>query len=309
MKIAALAGGVGGSKMCAGLADVLDPSELSIIVNVGDDFSYYGLRICPDLDTVCYTLAGMNNPVTGWGLNDETWNSSKNLEILGGETWFKLGDKDIATHLERTKLLKDGVSLTEITQRFCQKWRIRHNIFPATDDVVSTIVETRENGTLAFQEYFVKYHCDPVVTGFKFDGIEKANPSDQVLSALGSADWIFICPSNPWVSIDPIIKIKGLSEILAQKKVLAISPLINGKAIKGPAAKMYQELGLKPAAFSVANHYKNFLSAFVLDESDIAEESEINRWGIIASHTDIKMPTQDERRRLANELLAFCKIH
>lgn len=309
MKIAALAGGVGGSKMCAGLADVVDPSELTIIVNIGDDFSHYGLKICPDLDTVCYTMAGMNNPLTGWGLKDESWNSSNSLEILGGETWFKLGDKDLATHLERTKLLNNEVNLTEITRRFCQKWGIRHQILPATDYVVSTIVKTKEKGNLAFQEYFVKHHCDPVVTGFMFDGIENAKPSDKVISALENADWILLCPSNPWVSIDPIIQMKGISEILSQKKVVAVSPLINGKAFKGPAAKMYQELGIKPAASSVANHYRKFLSAFVLDESDIAEESVINQWGIITLHTDIRMPTQEERRRLANELLAFCKIH
>ncbi|MHC1784787.1 MAG: 2-phospho-L-lactate transferase [Anaerolineaceae bacterium] len=309
MKIAALAGGVGGSKLCAGLADVLDPEDLSIIVNIGDDFDHYGLKVCPDLDTVCYTLAGLNNPATGWGLKDETWNLSRGLEILGGKTWFKIGDRDAATHLERTKLLNDGHSLTEVTQLFCQKWGIAANVYPASDEPISTVVNTNDGRRLAFQEYFVKYGCEPVVSGFDFQGIENAPLGKHVLSSFEDADWIIICPSNPWVSIDPITKLPGVEEILESKKVLAVSPLINGKALKGPAAKMYREMGLKPGSASVVSHYKRYLNAFALDESDRSDEKEINQWGIITLLTDIRMPTPVERRRLANELLAFCKMH
>jgi LPPG:FO 2-phospho-L-lactate transferase len=309
MKIAALAGGVGGSKLCAGLADVLVPEDLSIIVNIGDDFNHFGLKVCPDLDTVCYTLAGLNNPVTGWGLKDETWNLSRGLEILGGETWFNIGDRDAATHLERTKLLDDGLTLTEITQRFCHKWGIAENVYPASNESVSTIVKTTDGLRLAFQEYFVKYGYKPEVSGFEFSGIETAQPSKQVLNSLENADWIIICPSNPWVSIDPITKLVGVEEILRNKKVLAVSPLINGQALKGPAAKMYREMGIEPGSSSVMRHYQSYLDAFVLDESDRDDEKEINQWGIITLLTDIRMPTPVERRRLANELLAFCRIH
>ncbi len=309
MKIAVLAGGVGGSKLCAGLADVLDPEDLSVIVNVGDDFVHYGMKICPDLDTVCYTMAGMNNPVAGWGLKDETWNLSEGLEKLEGETWFKIGDRDAATHLERTNLLLEGHTLTEVTRRFCEKWGIAPNIFPATDQTVSTIVQTSDDRFLAFQEYFVKYACDPVVKGFFFKGIDTARPSREVISSMENADWIIIAPSNPWVSIDPIVKLTGIHDILMKKKVMAVSPLINGKALKGPAAKMYYELGIPPSATAVAGQYKDFLTAFALDESDVIEEKEIYRWGIIPILADIRMPTPEERRRLANELLAFCEIH
>jgi LPPG:FO 2-phospho-L-lactate transferase len=309
MKIAALAGGVGGSKLCAGLADILDPADLTMIVNVGDDFIHYGMKICPDLDTVCYTLAGLNNPVTGWGLDGESWNLSKGLEILSGETWFKLGDRDVATHLERTELLLEGKTLTEVTRQFCRKWGIADNIYPVTDQTISTIVQTEDGRFLPFQEYFVKFACEPVVKGFYFKGMDTAMPGKKVLDSLESADWIVIAPSNPWVSIDPIINLKGIRDILKSKKVVAISPLINGKALKGPAAKMYLELGEQPSATAVARHYRDFLTAFVLDESDVREEEEISQWSIIPLHTDIRMPTPEERRRLANELLAFCKLH
>ncbi len=309
MKITALAGGVGGSKLCAGLADVMQPKDLSIVVNIGDDFNYYGLRVCPDLDTVCYTLAGMNNPVTGWGLENETWNLSKGLKILGGETWFNIGDRDAATHILRTVLLQAGSSLTEITHEFCQRLGVQVKVFPASDDQISTNVYTADGRHLPFQEYFVKERCEPVVSGFEFSGMEGAKAGIDVLAALENADWIIISPSNPWVSIDPLISIGGIHEILKKKKVLAVSPLISGKAVKGPAAKMFEEMGITPGAAAVADHYRQFLNAFMLDSSDSQDAEQISRWGIITILTDILMPTHGERRRLANELLAFCNTH
>lgn len=309
MKIAALAGGVGGSKLCAGLAAEMDPEDLTMVVNVGDDFVHYGLRISPDLDTVCYTLAGMNNPETGWGLDKETWSCSAGLEKLEGESWFRLGDRDLATHLERTRLLENGLSLTEVTQQFCRRWGISANVFPASDAKISTYVRTADGKRLPFQEYFVKFGCQPVVSGFDFDGLLDAKPCKKLIKKLLEADWIIYCPSNPWVSIDPIIKIPDIEEVINSKKIMAVSPLINGKALKGPAAKMYAELGIQPSAASVAVHYKENLNVFVLDESDAGDGEEIQRWGIIPLLTDIRMPTHIERRRLANELLAFCKMH
>jgi LPPG:FO 2-phospho-L-lactate transferase len=309
MKITALAGGVGGSKLCAGLADVMQPEDLSVVVNIGDDFNYYGLRVCPDLDTVCYTLAGLNNPVTGWGLENETWNFSDGISMLGGESWFKIGDRDAATHLLRTDLLQAGSSLTEITRKFCQQLGIKVKVSPASDDVISTIVITADGRRLPFQEYFVKERCEPVVAGFEFAGLESAKAGIEVLAAMENADWIIICPSNPWVSVDPIISIGGIREILREKKVLAVSPLIRGKAVKGPAAKMFEEMGILPGAAAVAGHYRQFLNAFVLDSYDTPDAEQISRWGIITVLKDILMPTREERRRLANDLLAFCNTH
>lgn len=309
MKISALAGGVGGSKLCAGLADVMQPEDLSIIVNIGDDFDYYGLRVCPDLDTVCYTLAGRNNPVTGWGLANETWNLSSGLTEMGAETWFNIGDRDAATHLLRTELLKSGLTLTEVTRRITDRFGISVNVFPASDNEIYTLVHTADGRKLPFQEYFVKERCEPVVTRFEFEGLANARPGIEVVAALENADWIFICPSNPWVSIDPIISMDGIKEILKDKNVLAVSPLINGKALKGPAAKMYREMGKQPGAAVIADHYRQFLDVLVLDESDCQEVEQISRWGIITLLTDIRMPTREERRRLANELLAFCETN
>ena len=272
MKIVALAGGVGGAKLAHGLAQILPPEDLTVIVNTGDDFEHLGLTICPDLDTVCYTLAGLANPDTGWGRENETWNTISNIEKLGGPNWFRLGDQDFATHLERTRRLKEGKSLSQVTREFCKAWGIKQTVLPMSDSPVRTIVDTDE-GELAFQEYFVHRHCEPRVKGFRFDGVEVAQPVIGAREAIESAQAVVICPSNPWVSIDPILRV--LKEI--NKPVVAVSPIIGGKTVKGPAAKMYAELGIEPSALAVAEHYRNLLTGFVLDSQDRAVVRQIQK--------------------------------
>jgi LPPG:FO 2-phospho-L-lactate transferase len=299
MKIAALAGGVGGAKLAHGLALALDPEDLTIIVNTGDDFWHYGLYICPDLDTVCYNLAGINNPETGWGRADESWTFFAELERLGGETWFRLGDKDLAAHHERTRRLHTGQPLSAVTRNLCERWGIEVNVLPVTDDWVPTIVHT-DQGQLAFQDYFVRRRCEPLVSGFHFQNIEAASPAPGVLEAIAAADAIVICPSNPWVSIDPILHIPRVSAALAGKLVVAVSPLIGGAAVKGPAAKMFRELGLEPTAVAVAQHYQPYLKIFVIDEVDHALAD------IIAVETLVTptlMQTNEDRLHLANQIL------
>jgi LPPG:FO 2-phospho-L-lactate transferase len=303
MKIVALAGGVGGAKLAHGLAQILPPEDLTVIVNTGDDFEHLGLTICPDLDTVCYTLAGLANPETGWGRENETWNTISNIEKLGGPNWFRLGDQDFATHLERTRRLKEGKSLSQVTNEFCAAWGIKQTVLPMSDSPVRTIVDTDE-GELAFQEYFVHRRCEPRVKGFRFDGVEIAQPASGVREAIESAQAIVICPSNPWVSIDPILRVlslkgRGWGE---GKKVVAVSPIIGGKTVKGPAAKMYAELGIEPSALAVAEHYRNLLTGFVLDSKD-EQLSDKFRGKILV--TDTLMNSPADRARLAMDVLQF----
>jgi LPPG:FO 2-phospho-L-lactate transferase len=305
MKISVLAGGVGGAKLVDGLAQILNGDDLSVIVNTGDDLEHFGLYISPDVDTVCYTLAGLSNPQTGWGMADETWQVIQQIGRLGGPTWFNLGDRDLATHLERTRRMRVGETLSQITQVFCDAWGVRTRVLPMSDQRVATIVQTRDEGELAFQDYFVARRCEPVVTGFRFEGIELARPAPGVLEALENADAIILAPSNPWVSIAPILAIPGVLDMLRRKPTIAISPIIGGKALKGPAAKMYQELGIEPSAAVVAWQYRSFLDGFMLDRSDEKDASEIDRWGIILNSTDVIMTDVPDRRRLADEALQF----
>ena len=209
MKIAALAGGVGGARLAHGLAQVLPPADLTVIVNVGDDFEHLGLKICPDLDTVCYTLAGLANPVTGWGRSDDTWHALESLATLGGPGWFRVGDRDLGLHLERTRRLGHGQPLSQVTQDFCRAWGVAQRVLPATDDNLPTLVYT-EDGEMPFQEYFVRQQCRPHVTGFRFEGAQAARPAPGVLEALAAAQVVVFCPSNPWVSIDPILAVPGM---------------------------------------------------------------------------------------------------
>jgi LPPG:FO 2-phospho-L-lactate transferase len=299
MKIVALAGGVGGAKLAHGLAQILPPEDLTVIVNTGDDFEHLALTICPDLDTVCYTLAGLANPDTGWGRENETWNTISNIEKLGGPNWFRLGDQDFGTHLERTRRLKDGQPLSQITKDFCKAWGIKQTVLPMTDSSVRTIVDTDE-GELAFQEYFVHRHCEPRVKGFRFDGVEVAEPVNGACEAIESAQAIVICPSNPWVSIDPILRVIPLTT--SRKLVVAVSPIISGKTVKGPAAKMYSELGIEPSALAVAKHYQSLLSGFVLDNTDKHLSDKI---GIRTLVTDTIMNSHADRARLAMDVLHF----
>ena len=311
MKIVALAGGVGGAKLAHGLAQILPPEDLTIIVNTGDDFEHYGLYICPDLDTVCYTLAGIANPETGWGRQDETWNAMENISTLGGLDWFKLGDRDLGTHFERTRRLKEGYSLSKITKDFCQAWGIAHTVLPMSDRPIRTIVETDE-GELAFQEYFVHRRCEPRVRGFWFDGIDTAEPVRGALEAIHLADALIICPSNPWVSIDPILKVIALTPSPPSvwergwgegKKVVAISPIIGGQAVKGPAAKMYRELGIEPSALAVAKHYRGLVTDFVLDKIDEQLNESVKGLSMRTYVTNILMKSHEDRRRLAVDIL------
>ena len=305
MRVVALAGGVGGAKLVDGLAAHLSPDDLSVIVNTGDDFEYLGLQISPDLDTVCYTLAGLANPTTGWGLQDETWQTFETLSALGGLDWFRLGDRDLATHLYRTEALKNGQSLSQVTADLCLRWGIAHPVYPMSADPVQTIVKTRQGEALGFQEYFVHQACQPEVTGFEFRGVEHARPIPAALEAIAAADLVILAPSNPWVSIGPILAVPGYLAAIRQKPVIAVSPIIGGKALKGPAAKMYQELGFTPSATAVARHYKDFLTGFVLDTVDAAELDKIQQWRIIPVATDIIMKDRPDRARLAGEVLDF----
>jgi LPPG:FO 2-phospho-L-lactate transferase len=300
MKIVALAGGVGGAKLAHGLAYNLASEELTIIVNTGDDFEHYGLYICPDLDTVCYTLAGLANPETGWGRINETWNVIKNATKLGGPDWFNLGDQDLGTHLERTRRLNEGQCLSDVTRDFCKAWGVSPIVLPMSNQQVRTIVNTDE-GELAFQEYFVHRRCEPRVQGFRFDGVDKAEPAPGAREALQSADAVVICPSNPWVSIDPILRVLPPIE----KPVFAVSPIIGGKTVKGPAAKMYHELGIQPSALAVAKHYQNLLTGFVLDEVDQQLEGEITALNVKTYVTNTLMKSHEDRSRLAHQILGF----
>jgi LPPG:FO 2-phospho-L-lactate transferase len=300
LKIIALAGGVGGAKLAHGLAQILPPEDLTVIVNTGDDFEHYGLYICPDLDTVCYTLAGMANPETGWGRVNESWDVIENASRLGGPNWFRLGDRDLGTHLERTRRLKEGQTLSQITKDFCKAWGIEHIVLPMSDQPVQTIVETEE-GDLAFQEYFVHRRCEPRVTGFRFEGVESAEPAPGTREAIESADGVIICPSNPWVSIDPILRVVKRIE----KPVVAISPIIGGQTVKGPAAKMYRELGIEPSAFAVARHYCDFVTGFVFDKLDKQLESEIRSLNMRTLVTNTLMKSHDDRKQLAMNILDF----
>ena len=305
MKIVAFAGGVGGAKLVDGLAQCLHPNELTTIVNTGDDFDHWGLRVCPDLDTVCYTLAGLANPETGWGRVDETWQVFDNISQLGGPDWFRIGDKDLATHIERSSRLKNGQALSEIVKNFCSSWNINTTVIPMTDQDVSTIVDTVEKGELAFQEYFVHQHCEPTVKGFRFNGLENARPVKEAISAIENADAIIFCPSNPWVSIDPILEIPGIRPVLKRKKIFAVSPIIGGKTVKGPAAKMFLELGLEPSSFEVAKHYLGTISGFIIDNLDVDLEKDIHTLGMKTLVTNTLMKLRSDRLQLAQDVLNF----
>ena len=306
INLVALAGGVGGAKLADGLARTLPPASLTVVVNTGDDFEHFGLRICPDLDTVCYTLAGLANPQTGWGRAEESWRAMEAVAQLGGPTWFRLGDRDLGTHLERTRRLEAGERLTQITRDFCRAWGIEVTVLPMSDAALSTRVITAE-GELPFQEYFVQRRCQPHVRGFRLAGLKAAQPAPEVLASLHEAEAVIICPSNPWVSIDPILALPGIIPTLEGKPVVAVSPLIGGKAVKGPAAKMFQELGVEPSALAVAQHYQRFLTGFVLDRVDADQSEAVRALGVTPLVTDILMRTVPDRARLAREVVDFTR--
>lgn len=306
IKVTALAGGVGGARLANGLAQVIDPpSALTVIVNTGDDFEHLGLRISPDLDTVCYTLAGLGNPVTGWGRKDETWEFMQQVRSQGLPDWFNIGDQDRQTHLERTQRLKDGQTLTQITRSFCREWNIASAVLPMTDDSAPTIVDTVEFGKLGFQEYFVQQRCEPAVRGFEFPGHAAAHPSRQVMQAIHEADVIVFCPSNPWVSLDPILLLDGVRSAVKGKMVIGVSPIIGGKTVKGPAAKMYAELGVMPSALAVAAHYRDLLTGFIVDQVDRGITSNISELGMSCLAADTLMTCTERQAQLAAVTLQF----
>jgi LPPG:FO 2-phospho-L-lactate transferase len=274
-RVLALSGGIGGAKLALGLYRILPPEALTIVANTGDDFIHLGLSVSPDLDTLLYTLAGLDNPETGWGRRGETWTFMEALKALGGETWFNLGDGDLATHVERTRRLAQGESLSAITDDFRRRLGLCARLLPMSDDPVRTRVLTEEAGWLEFQRYFVERHCAPTVRRLDFAGAAAARPHPDLLAALAdpALEAVVICPSNPFISIDPILAVPGLRRALraAAAPVVAVSPIIGGKAVKGPTAKMMAELGLPVSAAAVAGHYRDILDLYIADEADAAD--------------------------------------
>jgi LPPG:FO 2-phospho-L-lactate transferase len=307
MKVLALAGGVGGAKLAAGLETALSPGDhLAIVVNTADDFDLWGLRICPDLDTVMYTLAGVANPETGWGLVDESFDVLDMLARYGEDTWFKIGDRDLATHVLRTARLRAGELLTGITADLSAALGIGSAILPMCDESVATVLDTPD-GPLEFQEYFVRRRQRDEVLGLRLRGIGDARPTDAVLEALAGADLVVFCPSNPVVSIGPILAVPGMREALASSSVarVAVSPIIGGRALKGPADRMLASLGHEVSPAGVARMYEGLVDGMVIDEVDEAQRSGIEALGMRVLATSAVMHDVPDRARLAREVLVF----
>lgn len=304
--IVALAGGVGGAKFAHGLAMRLPAEALTVVVNTGDDFEHLGLSISPDLDTVMYTLAGLANPEAGWGLAGDTFEFLAALERLGGPTWFRLGDRDLATHVERTRRLWAGESLTDVTAALCAALGVSQRVLPMSDDVLRTMVLTDE-GELDFQEYFVHRRCEPRVAGFRFKGLDGAAPSQAVIAALDAAEAVCLCPSNPFVSLEPILALPGVRRRVAARPAVAVSPIVGGRAVKGPADKMMAELGLEVSALGVARRYRDLARGFVLDVEDAALAPQIEALGLKVRITDTMMRSHADRARLAAEALGLAR--
>lgn len=298
-KVAALAGGVGGAKLVLGLDAVLG-ANLSTIVNTGDDMRWFGLQICPDLDSVLYALAGLTDPARGWGVADESWDVLAALKRLNAPTWFQLGDRDLATHLERTRLLESGLTLSQATAELAGRWSIASNVLPMSDKPCTTKVQT-ENGWLSFQEYFVREACRPKVLGLRYR--RGAQPGAAAMAALQAADLVVICPSNPWLSIAPILALKGVKQVLQQKPVIAVSPLIAGQAVKGPAAKIAGELGFGATQAAILHCYKPFLDALVYDHTDPERIAPKDQTGIIVRQQQTLMKTRQDKIALAEAVL------
>jgi len=304
-EIVALAGGVGGAKLALGLAAVLPAEALTVAVNTADDFEHLGFAISPDLDTVMYTLAGVANPETGWGRQGETWTVMEAVGALGGETWFRLGDKDLATHIERTRRLRAGESLSSVMRDLAKRLGVKPALAPMSDDPVRTIVDT-EQGELAFQDWFVRLQCKPVVKSVRFAGAETAKPHPSLLDFSGQRG-VIVCPSNPFVSVGPILALAGVRAALETAKVprVAVTPIVGGAAIKGPAAKMLAELGHDVSALGVARYYRGLIDGFVLDVQDRALAAAIEAVGMKVRVTDTMMRNDADKRRLAAETLDF----
>ncbi|MCK0197321.1 2-phospho-L-lactate transferase [Ancylobacter sp. 6x-1] len=303
-QLLALSGGIGGAKLALGLDRVLPAGRLTVLANTGDDFVHLGLHVSPDIDTLLYTLAGLDDPVRGWGRKDETWTFMAALKALGGEDWFLLGDGDLATHVERSRLLAAGETLSAVTERLRSRLGIGSAVLPMSDDPVRTRVKTKSEGWLDFQPYFVGRRCEPEVEALAFDGAEDARLAPGVAAALDDPALaaIIICPSNPYLSIDPILAVPGMRASLENRRVpvLAVSPIIAGQAVKGPTAKMMRELGLEPSAATVARHYEGLVDILVVDEAD---EGLAVPAGMRAVAAPTWMRTLEDRTRLARRVL------
>jgi LPPG:FO 2-phospho-L-lactate transferase len=306
--IIALSGGVGGAKLALGLARVMPPEELVVVVNTGDDFEHLGLSISPDIDTVTYTLAGIANRELGWGRQDETWSFMETIEVLGGETWFRLGDRDVALHVERTRRLRDGEALSAVTADLCRRLGIRSRVVPMSDNPVRTRLRTEE-GWLDFQEYFVHRRCEPIVHELLFQGAGAAHAHPDFLAALAdpSLQAIVICPSNPFISVEPILAIPGVRQAMIDSPapIIAVSPIIAGQAVKGPTAKMMKELGLDPSAGTVAQRYHDLLDGYVIDHADMSEVVSIDARVTLAQTL---MRTMEDREALARTVLEAAAV-
>ena len=302
MTVLALTGGVGGAKLALGLAKLLGPDELAFVVNTGDDFEHLGFHISPDMDTLTYTLAGAANPTTGWGRSDESWHFMDALEQMGAETWFRLGDRDLALHVHRRSLLEQGCNLTEVTATLAQALGIRHRILPMSDDPVRTRVHT-PGGPLAFQHYFVRDQCEPTATGFEFAGADCAALNAAIPFAAVKAT--VICPSNPFVSVDPILAVPGMRNALRSTggPVVAVSPIVGGRAIKGPTAKMMHELGIPATTVEVARHYIGLATHFVIDDVDARAADAVRELGFATTVAQTVMTTLEDRVSLAQTVL------
>src|SRR6267142_2737437 len=302
-KIVALCGGVGGAKLALGLERISSPGAATIIVNIGDDFEHLGLRICPDIDTVLYTLGNLSDPERGWGRAEESWNFIENVKRLGGDGWFLLGDKDLALHVTRTQHLHRGGSLSDFVARAAKQFDIRSNIVPATNAILSTMIDT-DQGVLPFQEYFVKQRCAPRVRSIQFEGAAGAAAAPGVLSALSdpALHAIIICPSNPYLSVDPILAVPGIRQALQNSTapVIAVSPIVSGGAIKGPTAKIMAELNLAPSQRSIAAHYQGLIDALVVD---VADESEARELSVPTFVVPTVMTTIEQKIQLARDVI------
>lgn len=300
MKWLALAGGVGGAKLALGMSKVLTPSQLTVVVNTGDDEEFHGLHVSPDVDTVMYTLAGLSNPETGWGITGETFRTLERLNDYGADTWFNLGDKDMATHIRRTDLLRQGYTLSEVTESLRMALGVAHPIVPMSDDPVRTMLMT-DIGELAMQTWFVKRRCEPAVSVIRFEGSEQARPAPEFARALRESDALVFCPSNPFVSVAPILAVPGVRDAIRDFKGLrvAVSPIVGGQAIKGPAAKMMGEMGIESSSVGVARQYQGLCDVFVLDDVDGDRAGDIETLGMRAAVTNTMMIADADKVRLA----------